>query len=114
MPLVLHGEQGFSRKSERGQASYYYSQPFFTVDGVLIIARPGGAGLGAGLDGPGVEQSAVGVRPKGVGLVLASPCKWREGDAFSPEERGNCAVFLRELGLLPTEPRRRSGAMISC
>ena len=37
MPLVLHGEHGFSRKSERGQASYYYSQPFFTVDGVLIL-----------------------------------------------------------------------------
>jgi predicted secreted hydrolase len=37
LPLVRHGEQGFSRKSERGQASYYYSQPFFTVDGVLVI-----------------------------------------------------------------------------
>ena len=37
LPLVLHGEQGFSRKSERRQASYYYSQPFFTVDGVLVI-----------------------------------------------------------------------------
>ena len=36
-PLVLHGEEGFSRKSERGQASYYYSQPFFTVEGVLIV-----------------------------------------------------------------------------
>jgi predicted secreted hydrolase len=33
-PLVLHGEEGFSRKSERGQASYYYSQSFFTVEGV--------------------------------------------------------------------------------
>lgn len=36
-PLVLHGEEGFSRKSERGQASYYYSQPFFMVEGILII-----------------------------------------------------------------------------
>jgi len=36
-PLVLHGEDGFSRKSERGQASYYYSQPFFTVEGVLVL-----------------------------------------------------------------------------
>ncbi|NZA26825.1 iron ABC transporter permease [Luteimonas sp. SJ-92] len=36
-PLVLQGEQGFSRKSGGGQASYYYSQPFFRADGVLDI-----------------------------------------------------------------------------
>jgi predicted secreted hydrolase len=34
---VLQGEQGYSRKSERGQASYYYSQPFFGVTGALTI-----------------------------------------------------------------------------
>lgn len=34
-PLVLHGEQGLSRKSDRGQASWYYSQPFFEVEGVI-------------------------------------------------------------------------------
>ena len=61
------------------------------------LARPEDAGLGAGLDGPGVEQSAIGVRPKGVGLVLTSPCKWREGDAFSPEERENARFFCRDL-----------------
>jgi len=37
-PLVLHGDQGFSRKSDQGQASYYYSQPFFrVVDGLLTL-----------------------------------------------------------------------------
>jgi len=36
-PLVLQGEQGFSRKSGGGQASYYYSQPFFRAEGVLEI-----------------------------------------------------------------------------
>ena len=36
-PLVLQGEQGYSRKSEAGQASYYYSQPFFTATGELRI-----------------------------------------------------------------------------
>jgi predicted secreted hydrolase len=35
--LVLQGEAGYSRKSERGQASYYYSQPFFTATGSLSI-----------------------------------------------------------------------------
>ncbi|SQF92539.1 lipoprotein [Pseudomonas fluorescens] len=28
-PLVLQGDKGYSRKSDQGQASYYYSQPFF-------------------------------------------------------------------------------------
>jgi predicted secreted hydrolase len=36
-PLVLQGDGGYSRKSERGQASYYYSQPFFTATGSLTI-----------------------------------------------------------------------------
>lgn len=36
-PLVLQGEQGFSQKSEQGQASYYYSQPFFQTNGELQI-----------------------------------------------------------------------------
>lgn len=36
-PLVFHGEGGFSVKSAEGQASYYYSQPFFAVDGVLTL-----------------------------------------------------------------------------
>jgi predicted secreted hydrolase len=36
-PLVLQGDSGYSRKSERGQASYYYSQPYFTASGVLTI-----------------------------------------------------------------------------
>jgi predicted secreted hydrolase len=36
-PLVLQGDHGYSRKSERNQASYYYSQPFFEVTGRLTI-----------------------------------------------------------------------------
>ena len=36
-PLVLQGNGGYSRKSERGQASYYYSQPFFKVSGSITI-----------------------------------------------------------------------------
>lgn len=33
MPLVRHGDQGYSEKSGQGQASYYYSQPFYQVQG---------------------------------------------------------------------------------
>ncbi|KPN89976.1 lipocalin-like domain-containing protein [Pseudomonas nunensis] len=36
-PLVLQGDKGFSQKSEQGQASYYYSQPFFQANGSLEI-----------------------------------------------------------------------------
>ena len=36
-PLVLQGDAGYSRKSERGQASYYYSQPYFKATGRITI-----------------------------------------------------------------------------
>ena len=36
-PLVFHGENGFSVKSGQGQASYYYSQPFYEVSGWLEL-----------------------------------------------------------------------------
>ena len=39
-PLVFHGDGGYSVKSDQGQASYYYSQPFFAVDGTVTL--PGG------------------------------------------------------------------------
>jgi predicted secreted hydrolase len=35
--LVLQGEAGYSRKSEREQASYYYSQPFFKAAGRITL-----------------------------------------------------------------------------
>ena len=36
-PLVFHGDAGYSVKSEQGQASYYYSQPFFDLKGTLTL-----------------------------------------------------------------------------
>jgi predicted secreted hydrolase len=36
-PLVLQGDAGYSRKSTRGQASYYFSQPFFKATGSITI-----------------------------------------------------------------------------
>ena len=36
-PLVYHGADGFSVKSQEGQASYYYSQPFFDIQGTLLL-----------------------------------------------------------------------------
>jgi predicted secreted hydrolase len=36
-PPVPQGEAGFSVKSEAGQASYYYSQPFYRLAGTLTL-----------------------------------------------------------------------------
>lgn len=36
-PLIFHGDGGFSVKSPEGQASYYYSQPFYEVTGRLDL-----------------------------------------------------------------------------
>ncbi|WP_282063052.1 lipocalin-like domain-containing protein [Roseobacter litoralis] len=36
-PLIFHGEAGYSQKSASGRASYYYSQPFYTVAGTLFL-----------------------------------------------------------------------------
>lgn len=36
-PLVLHGDRGYSVKSESGQASHYYSQPSYRVSGTLKL-----------------------------------------------------------------------------
>jgi predicted secreted hydrolase len=35
--LVLQGEDGYSVKSEQGQASHYYSQPYFSATGRIAI-----------------------------------------------------------------------------
>ena len=36
-PLVFHGDGGYSVKSAEGQASYYYSQPFYEIAGTLHL-----------------------------------------------------------------------------
>ena len=36
-PLVLQGDAGYSQKSDTGQASYYYSQPFFEARGEIEL-----------------------------------------------------------------------------
>ena len=37
MPLIFHGSNGISKKSHSGTNSFYYSQPFFDVNGFLTI-----------------------------------------------------------------------------
>lgn len=38
-PLVFHGDGGYSVKSQQDQASYYYSQPFFALEGTLTLPQ---------------------------------------------------------------------------
>lgn len=45
-PVVPQGQRGYSVKSAKGQASYYYSQPFYDVSGTLNL--PSGAVTVAG------------------------------------------------------------------
>ena len=36
-PLVLHGENGYSQKTDSGHASYYFSYPFLEANGSLMF-----------------------------------------------------------------------------
>lgn len=36
-PIIFHGQEGYSQKSDSGRASYYYSQPFYRVSGMLNL-----------------------------------------------------------------------------
>ena len=71
-PLVLQGDGGYSRKSLREQASYYYSQPHFHGEGQPHHRRQAGRRHRAGLARSRVEQPAAGVRPDRMGLALAA------------------------------------------
>lgn len=39
--LVLQGQNGYSVKSDRGQASWYFSQPFYQVNGRVRLTKEG-------------------------------------------------------------------------
>ena len=47
-PLALHGDAGFSVKSQSGQASMYYTQPFYEVAGTLTLPEGDVAVTGQG------------------------------------------------------------------
>lgn len=38
-PLIFQGDRGYSVKSAEGQASYYYSQPFYEISGTLTLPK---------------------------------------------------------------------------
>ncbi|MCL1079306.1 ABC transporter [Parashewanella spongiae] len=36
-PLILHGENGYSQKTDKGHASYYFSYPFLETNGTVLF-----------------------------------------------------------------------------
>ena len=112
--LVLEGDAGYSRKSERGQASYYFSQPYFKVTGRVTIDDATGRGHRTGLDGPGMEQPTACAGSNRMGLVLAASGFRRETDAVSAAPEPTATTMLPATGLRATASpcssfRRTSG-----
>ena len=82
-PLVFHGDKGYSVKSEQGQASYYYSQPFFKIDGMLKLPTGNIEVVGnAWLDHEWSSQP-LSDDQLGLGLVLVIVRGWCKADGFS-------------------------------
>src|SRR6202047_840311 len=76
-PLVLQGEAGYSRKSERGQASYYFSQPYFKATGSITIDdRPVDVTGQAWMAGKGAASRSPPIKPGGTGWpCISTPAK---------------------------------------
>lgn len=69
-PLVLHGQNGYSVKSAAGQASHYYSQPFYQLSGTLTLPEGDVPGYRQRMAGPGMVVPTAGAGSDGVGLVF--------------------------------------------
>ena len=82
-PLVLQGDAGYSRKSERGQASYYYSQPFFKADGQLTIDDKPVEVTGLAWMDREWSSQPLALGSDRMGLVLAASGDRRKADAVS-------------------------------
>ena len=96
-PLVLHGDRGYSVKSAKGQASYYYSQPFFTVEGTITLPEGEVPGARHRVARSRMVVAAAGGGPGRLGLVLALLRHRREADGFPPARCRRRRLHLRHL-----------------
>jgi len=71
-PLVFHGENGYSVKSSDGQASHYYSQPSYNVEGVLHLPEGDMAVSGNGWLDREWSSQPLAIRAGGIGSRSAS------------------------------------------
>ena len=116
-PLVLQGDAGYSRKSLREQASYYYSQPHYQAKGSITIDDKTARCDRAGLARSRMEQPAAGVRPDRMGLAVAAFQRGRKADAVPDAPDRRPSLRLRQMdraatatpssSLQPTSASRR-------
>ncbi len=88
---------GYSRKSLREQASYYYSQPHYTRAGHPDHRRQACRRHRDGLARSRVEQPAAGIRSKRMGLALAALQSRRQTDAVPDAPDRRPALRLRQM-----------------
>ena len=81
-PLVLQGDRGYSVKSDQGQASYYYSQPFYRVAGTLHL--PGGPVQVTGQAGPGCAEEVAIMLLLGLGIDPVEATRLARADLILP------------------------------
>ncbi len=73
MGVVLHGENGYSRKGERAEnASYYYSQPRLRADGIVQVDHEKYAVNGLVWKDHEFSTSALDAKSDWLGLVFSS------------------------------------------
>ena len=112
-PLVLHGNGGYSVKSAKGQASYYYSQPFLHGRGNDHAAGGGGRGAGHRVARSRVVVAAPGEGPGRLGLVLALLRHRREADGLSAYAIPRVATSPPPHGSRPVVQRRPTAPVSS-
>ena len=107
-PLVLHGDSGFSRKSDGGRASYYSASPSRSMGSSCFMEGRLSCRVLRGWIGNGAANPSP--DPKGLGLVFVASLVRGEADGLSAERR-NLPDFWRGPGSAPTARSRRSIAM---
>lgn len=104
-PLVLQGDRGYSVKSLAGQASYYYSQPFYEVSGTVVLdGRSVDVKGEAWLDRNGRLSRLRQIRQAGTGFhctLQQAKRSWPSGCATAAQ------VTRRQTGFQPTEKCRQ-------
>ena len=109
-PLVLQGDAGYSKKSERGQASYYYSQPFFKATGTLTIDdKPVDVTGQAWMDREWSSQPLASDQTGWDWFVAASRLR-READAVSAAAEATASITSPATGSRRRQARRRIAA----
>ncbi len=107
-PLILQGDGGYSKKSEREQASYYYSQPFFEVTGNITIDNKQVDVTGQAWMDREWSSQPLALGSNRLGLVRATFQSRRKADAVpdAPDRRPSLRVRQMDLAGRPDKANR--------